>query len=138
MTSRKLRRFVFAVVVIPICADRPSVVAEQPDHVINIWPHDPPGESMNVGPQQDLTKDTDKLIAGRRIIKLGNVKTPGAHVYLPPANLRTGASVVICPGGGFSILAWDLEGTEVAQWLNTLGVAGIVLKYWSTKPRPQS
>ena len=129
MTSRKLRRIVFAVVVIPICADRPSVVAEQPDHVINIWPHDPPGERMNVGPQQDLTKDTDKLIAGRRIIKLGNVKTPQAHVYLPPANLRTGASVVICPGGGFSILAWDLEGTEVAQWLNTLGVAGIVLKY---------
>ncbi len=129
MMSLKLRRFFFAVVVMSICADRRSVVAEQPDQVINIWPHDPPGESMNVGPQQDLTKDTDKLIAGRRIIKLGNVKTPQAHVYLPPANLRTGASVVICPGGGFSILAWDLEGTEVAQWLNTLGVAGIVLKY---------
>lgn len=37
--------------------------------------------------------------------------------------------MVICPGGGFSILAWDLEGTEVAEWLNTLGVTGIVLKY---------
>ncbi len=129
MTSRKLRRFAFAAVVMSISADRHSVIAEQPDHVISIWPHDPPGEEMNVGPEQDMTKDTDQLIAGRRIIKLGNVKTPQAHVYLPPANLRTGASVVICPGGGFSILAWDLEGTEVAQWLNTLGVAGIVLKY---------
>ncbi len=106
-----------------------SVIAEQPDHVIKIWPHDPPGESMDIGPEQDMTKDTDNLIAGRRIIKLGNVTTPQAHVYLPPANLRTGASVVICPGGGFSILAWDLEGTEVAQWLNTLGIAGVVLKY---------
>ena len=103
--------------------------AEQADFVINLWPNDPPGEKMTVGPEQDLTKDTDKLIAGRRIIKLGNVKTPQAHVYLPPINIRTGASVVICPGGGFSILAWDLEGTEVAQWLTTQGITAVVLKY---------
>ncbi len=105
------------------------VAAENPDHVLNVWPNEPPGEVMDVGPEQDTTKDTDNLIAGRRIIKLGNVKTPQAHVYLPPENVRTGASVVICPGGGFNILAWDLEGTEVAQWLNTHGVAAIVLKY---------
>ncbi|MCA9262821.1 MAG: alpha/beta hydrolase [Planctomycetales bacterium] len=105
------------------------VQADTADQVIKIWPGDPPGPPRNVGEEQDMTKDTDDLIAGRRIIKLGNVTTPEAHVYLPPANLRTGASVVICPGGGFHILAWDLEGIEVAQWLNTLGVAGIVLKY---------
>ena len=103
--------------------------AEQADFVINLWPNDPPGEKMTVGPEQDMTKDTDRLIAGRRIIKLGNVKTPQAHVYLPPINIRTGASVVICPGGGFSILAWDLEGTEVAQWLTTQGITAVVLKY---------
>lgn len=129
MESPIQRRFILLVAALFIFAHRHSVMAEQPDHVVNLWPNDPPGERMNVGPEQDMTKNTDKLIAGRRIIKLGNVKTPQAHVYLPPANLRTGASVVICPGGGFSILAWDLEGTEVAQWLNTLGVAGIVLKY---------
>lgn len=106
-----------------------SVFGETPDHVIKIWPQTPPGAEMSVGPEKDFTKDTDDLIAGRRIIKLGNVSSPEAHVFLPPANTRTGAAVVICPGGGFSILAWDLEGTEVAQWLNTLGVAGIVLKY---------
>jgi len=104
-------------------------VAEEPDHVLKVWPDTPPGEKIEVGPEQDFTKGSDKLIAGRRIIKLGNVTSPEAHVFLPPANLRTGASVVICPGGGFSILAWDLEGTEVAQWLNTLGVSAIVLKY---------
>jgi len=103
--------------------------AEQADFVINLWPNDPPGERMTVGPEQDMTKETDKLIAGRRIIKLGNVKTPQAHVYLPPINIRTGASVVICPGGGFSILAWDLEGTEIAQWLTTQGITAIILKY---------
>jgi len=119
------------VCVIGTCSVLPlnSSFAEQPDEILTIWPGDPPGEKIDVGPEQDITKDTDPLIAGRRIIKLANVKVPQAHVFLPPANLRTGASVVICPGGGFSILAWDLEGTEVAQWLNTLGVAGIVLKY---------
>lgn len=106
-----------------------AAMGDEADHVFAIWPDGPPGQKMDVGPEQDFTKDTDNLIAGRRIIKLGNVTTPEAHVYLPPANLRTGASVVICPGGGFNILAWDLEGTEVAQWLNTIGVAGIVLKY---------
>ena len=104
-------------------------VGQTPDEILTIWPGKPPGEPIDAGPEQDFTKDTDKLIAGRRIIKLGNVTSPEAHVFLPPVNIRTGASVVICPGGGFSILAWDLEGTEVAQWLNTLGVAGIVLKY---------
>jgi acetyl esterase/lipase len=102
---------------------------EQPDHIIDLWPSGPPGEPMDVGDEIDLTKDSDKLIGGRRIIKLGNVKKPQAHVYLPPLNLRTGASIVICPGGGFSILAWDLEGTEIAQWLASKGVAAIVLKY---------
>ena len=128
-TSRITQKIavVFALSVVSLTSGR--IYGESPDHVLKVWPGQPPGEKMNVGPEQDFTKDTDNLIAGRRIIKLGNVSTPEAHVYLPPANLRTGASVVVCPGGGFSILAWDLEGTEVAQWLNTLGVAAIVLKY---------
>lgn len=104
-------------------------VAREPDAVLNLWPDKPPGEPLKVGPEQDFTKPTDRLIAGRRIIKLGNVATPQAHVFLPPKDKRNGTAVVICPGGGFSILAWDLEGTEVAEWLNTLGVTGIVVKY---------
>lgn len=129
MRSRNTIWFVATVLLLSlaVCPDRAG--AETADHVIEIWPSDPPGAKLNVGPEQDMTKDTDRLIAGRRVVRLGNVTTPQAHVYLPPASVRTGASVVICPGGGFSILAWDLEGTEVAQWLNTLGVAGIVLKY---------
>lgn len=125
MSSQNCR----TVVTLTLLMFAPAALGETPDHVIKIWPDVPPGEKMDVGPEQDFTKDSDELIAGRRIIKLGNVTTPEAHVYLPPVNLPTGAAVVICPGGGFSILAWDLEGTEVAQWLNTVGVAGIVLKY---------
>ena len=50
-------------------------------------------------------------------------------VFKPAKDSATGAAVVIAPGGGYSILAWDLEGEEVAQWLNKIGVTGIVLKY---------
>jgi acetyl esterase/lipase len=97
--------------------------------VLNIWPAKPPGEPLKVGEEKDMTKQQDRLIAGRRIIKLGNVTTPQIHVFLPPKDKRNHTAVVVCPGGGFNILAWDLEGTEVAEWLNSLGVAAVVLKY---------
>ena len=106
-----------------------SAVASEPAAVIQLWPSTPPGPIRDVGEERDITKTEDPLIAGRRIIKLANVDTPEAHVYLPDKNQRNGSAIVVCPGGGFSILAWDLEGTEVAQWLNTIGVTAIVLKY---------
>ena len=96
---------------------------------VNVWPSKPPGETKELPPEADQTKPEDKLIAGRRIIKLGNVSTPQIAIYRPAPDKDTGASVVICPGGGHHILAYDLEGTEVATWLNEIGVTGIVLKY---------
>jgi acetyl esterase/lipase len=113
----------------------PTARADEPTAVLNVWPDKPPGEpATSAEPEQDLTKPTDRLIAGARIIKLGHVTTPQMHVYLPAAERSNGTAVVICPGGGFNILAWDLEGTEVAQWLNSLGVAAVVLKYRVPKP----
>lgn len=106
-----------------------SLNAADPAEVMRLWPAVPPGPAREVGEEQDITKDSDRLIAGRRIIKLANVATPEAHVYLPPKQKRTGSAIVICPGGGYSILAWDLEGIEVAEWLNSIGVTAIVLKY---------
>src|SRR5213593_1591454 len=79
---------------------------------LNLWPGKPPGNATNLPPEADQTKPDDKLIAGRRIIKLGNVTTPQIAVFRPPREKDTGASVVICPGGGHYILAYDLEGTE--------------------------
>ena len=96
---------------------------------INVWPGKPPGDNKELPPEGDLTKPEDRLIAGRRIIKLGNVSTPQLAVYRPAKNKDTGAAIVICPGGGHNILAYDLEGTEVAEWLNEIGITGIVLKY---------
>lgn len=105
------------------------VMGSEPAEIINLWPSTPPGPAREVGEEADTTTPDSNKVAGRRLIRLGNVSAPQVHVYLPPVGQRNGSSVVICPGGGFNILAWDLEGTEVAEWLNSIGVTAIVLKY---------
>jgi acetyl esterase/lipase len=94
-----------------------------------LWPGNVPGESAMLPPEADQTKPTDDLIAGSRIIKLGNVSTPTLTVYSPDPAIATGAAVMVCPGGGYNILAMDLEGTEVCEWLNSIGVTAVLLKY---------
>jgi len=107
-----------------------ALVSAGEPQIVKLWTAEPPGPGSKVsGAEADLTKPTDKLIAGRPIIKLGNVSTPEMHVFLPEKDKANGVAVVVCPGGGFNILAWDLEGTEVATWLNSLGIAATVLKY---------
>ncbi len=94
-----------------------------------LWPKEVPGGKGDVAPEADITKPEDTLIAGRRIIKLGNVSNPTLTVYKPAKEIDTGAAVLVCPGGGYYILAMDLEGTEVCEWLNSIGVTGLLLKY---------
>ena len=117
-----MRSLPLCAVLVLACA--PLLAAADP-LVLNVWPGVAPGETKTLPPEADQTKATDALIAGRRIIKLGNVTTPQLAVYRPAKEKDTGAAVVVCPGGGFNILAYDLEGTEVATWLNTLGVTAI-------------
>lgn len=105
------------------------VDAQQPAEVFDLWPGTPPGPARDIGDEKDTSTATSRKVADRHVIRLGNVSTPQVHVYLPPEGKSNGSSVVICPGGGFSILAWDLEGTEVAQWLTTQGITAFVLKY---------
>ena len=99
------------------------------DHVtLPVWPGVAPGESANMPPEADMTTAKDNLIAGRPVVRLGNVSTPTITVYTPKGK-NTGAAVVVFPGGGYNILAIDLEGTEVCDWLNTIGVNCVLLKY---------
>jgi acetyl esterase/lipase len=66
---------------------------------------------------------------GDPIARVTHVQTPDIRVFLPPTEKATGAAVVICPGGAYRILAIDHEGWQLAEWLNSIGVAGIVCKY---------
>jgi len=96
---------------------------------IRLWPGQAPGETNSVSSEHDTSKPGEGLVAGKPLIRLGNVSQPSITVYRPAADKDTGAAVVICPGGGYSILALDLEGTEVCDWLNSIGVTGVLLKY---------
>ena len=95
----------------------------------NLWPDTPPGEVVTLPPESDRTTDDSRLAAGKRVTRLQNVSVPTLTIYKPDSKIDTGASVIIAPGGGFTILAFDLEGTEVAEWATSIGLTAIVLKY---------
>lgn len=91
-----------------------------------LWPDGAPGERDDIGEEHDTTSPDEKA---NRVIRLGNVTQPTITLYRAPADKDTGATVVVCPGGGYHILAMDLEGTEVCDWLNSIGVNAVLLKY---------
>lgn len=101
---------------------------------IALWPHGAPGTNTNLSPELNTTKPSDRPVGGKPVIRLGNVSTPTLTVYSPPAGKNTGAAVVVCPGGAYRILAYDLEGTEICEWLNSLGITGVLLKYRVPSP----
>jgi acetyl esterase/lipase len=117
-----------AVICVNLFAQKPAW-PPAPGHVtIPLWPHGAPGAQPNPGPEIDTTTANDNLIAGKPVIRLGNVSAPTITLYTP-AGKNTGAGVVVFPGGSYHILAIDLEGTEVCDWLNSIGVACVLLKY---------
>jgi acetyl esterase/lipase len=102
-----------------------SLAQEEKTLRLDVWPGQAPGETGKIGPEKFL----DPQPGQRTVKRLTNVSKPTITIYRPSKDKETGAAVLIAPGGGYSILAWDLEGTEVADWLNSIGVTGIVLKY---------
>jgi acetyl esterase/lipase len=103
-----------------------SLQAAEP---IVLWPKGAPGEVGNIGEEHDTTKPSEGLVDGKAVVRLGNVSVPTITIYKPAPERDTGAAVMVCPGGGYNILAMDLEGTEVCEWLNSIGVTGCLLKY---------
>jgi acetyl esterase/lipase len=83
----------------------------------------------NGSPPLQKEMDLKEKVVSEGIVRIGNVQTPTIEVYLPAKQIATGQAVVIFPGGGYSILAYDWEGTDFAKWLNSQGIAGIVVKY---------
>jgi len=99
-----------------------------------IWPGGAPGAAANAPAEVDTTTAKDNLIAGKPLIRLGNVSVPTITYYAPhalggPVPPGPTPAVVVFPGGGYHILAIDLEGTEVCDWLNSAGIACVLLKY---------
>ncbi len=99
--------------------------AAQAADTIKLWPGKAPGETKDIG--------EEKLIEPKKgqadVKRLGNVSEPTITIYAPPKDKANGTVVLVAPGGGYNILAIEHEGTQTCEWLNTLGVTAVLLKY---------
>jgi acetyl esterase/lipase len=114
-----------------LCAAWPAAGADQP-LVVELWPGKAPDETGTIGPEKSLLSpklDRKQVEVTEPTRLVTNVTTPTITVYRPAKDKDTGAAVLICPGGGYWNLYWQLEGEEVAAWLNAHGLTGILLKY---------
>ena len=107
-----------------------------------VWPGAAPDAPAN-RPHQSTAEveitDKDHLVSGRPVLCLGNVSAPTLTFY-PAQGENSGAAVVVFPGGGYRVLAWDIEGTEACEWLSAAGISCVLLKYRvpGTGPYPKS
>ena len=92
-----------------------------------LWPK--LASSASPSTEIDTTNDQSDLIAGKRVARITGVTNPTMTVYPAPSGSETGMGVLVFPGGGYRILAYDLEGTEVCAWLNSINVACLLVKY---------
>jgi acetyl esterase/lipase len=119
-----MKHMLIAVPLVLLLDARGAPSAEKP-LTMALWPGKAPGEKGEMGEEKvQESKPGEKAVK-----RITNVTQPTLTVFKPAKDKDTGAAVVIAPGGGYNILAWDLEGEEVAEWLNSIGVTGIVLKY---------
>jgi acetyl esterase/lipase len=118
-------------VVASLYAAWPVAGADKP-LVVKLWPGKAPDETGTIGAEKvlmspRLTRKEVEVTESTRMVT--NVTRPTLTIYRPAKDRDTGTAMVICPGGGYWNLYWQLEGEEVAAWLQRLGVTGIILKY---------
>ena len=129
-----MKRYLAILAVLLCAAGRVSLAAEprvDVPRVVELWPGMAPEEPGTIGeektfPSTPKTERTETTEATRLIT---NVTKPTITIYRPAREMDTGAAMLICPGGGYHNLFWQLEGEEVAAWLNSRGMTGIILKY---------
>lgn len=143
-----MRHWVTAVCCLSVCAvAHASTTVWQPaegHQQMPLWPGTPPDAKPLPGPEK-INVGKGHLIGGKPVISITNIDRPTMTVYGPNGK-NTGAAVLVIPGGGFEILAMDLEGTEVCDWLVAKGIACVLLKYrvpshpydWQTNTRPHN
>ncbi len=134
MFSKSLEIMRFATTILlflNLCISWPVVGADHP-LVVEIWPGQVPDESGNIGAERVVMSpklDRKQVEVTEPTRMVTDVTKPTLTIYRPAKDKDTGTAILICPGGGYWNLYWQLEGEEVAAWLNSLGVTGIILKY---------
>jgi gluconolactonase len=92
--------------------------------VYDLWPGVPPGEKSDLGEEKATMSKS-----GNAVVSITNVSKPTLTIYKPAKDKDTATAIVVAPGGGYSVLAWEHEGTMVGEWLQSIGVTGVILKY---------
>lgn len=111
------------------CMKQTSQPVQAPEPpVVELWPGPVPAD-VGIDGQEKTRIHSSRFPGVGNTLLVTNVTRPSLTVHLPPTEKNTGTAMLICPGGGYWDLFWDLEGKEVAAWLNTQGIAGILLKY---------
>ncbi len=114
-----------------LCLAWPVAGADKP-LVVELWPGKAPDETGTIGAEKVRMSpklDRKQVEVTESTTMVTNVTKPTITIYRPAKDKDTGTAMLICPGGGYWNLYWQLEGEEVAAWLNSLGVSGIILKY---------
>lgn len=101
-----------------------SIMAQ--DKPIQLFPKGAPGEQTKL---IEKALPEGGKVGGASVLRLSGVSDPTITIYPASDEVATGAAMVVCPGGGYEILAYDLEGDEICQWLNEIGVTAVLLKY---------
>lgn len=111
-----------------------------PGHItMELWPHGAPGAAADPTPEMNTTTAKDRVVGGKPVVRIGNVSKPTLTVYAAK-DKNNGAAVVVFPGGSYRIVSIDLEGSEVCDWLNTINVTCVLVKYRvpNSGPYPKS
>lgn len=96
---------------------------------MRLWPNVAPGEKGDLGAEINITDPVNDKSQYKGVIRLTNVVNPTLTIYRPKAKVDKHMGMIVCPGGGYGILAINLEGTEICEWLNSIGITAFLLKY---------
>lgn len=111
--------------ILSFCLIASTLTAREPDRIIDVWPGLAPGETMKNAGTPVIRKTVETPVTTR----IGSITHPTLSFYDSPAEKKSGAVVLICPGGGYNYVVVDKEGSEAAEWLNSLGISAAVLRY---------
>jgi acetyl esterase/lipase len=118
------------------CNPAPATEAHRaPPAVVRLWPGAAPGTERWSGPEEEADAEIPNV---GKVHVVTNVTIPTVTVFRPAPGRANGAAMLVLPGGAFRALAWDLDGTEVAQWLAARGITAFVLRYRVRPPGPSA
>jgi acetyl esterase/lipase len=120
-------RFPLALLILIFLA--PGTPLQCQKQTLLLWPDGTPEPSKMTGPEFDPTTGANRIVSGKVTVRVTNVSQPNLTVYLAEPSKNTGAAALVFPGGGYTHLAFNIEGTDVCEWINSIGVNCLLVKY---------